>query len=447
MQDEFLAFAKENNLFERGDRILLGISGGVDSAALLDLLLKSKDKLKIEIFLAHINYGLRKEADKDNEFVRNLAKKYSLPLFEKKMHITGGNIEEKARDIRYSFFNEILAAKKLDKIAVAHQKNDLAETMLLNLLRGTGIDGLASMRAKSGNLIRPLLFASRREVEAYAQDNRTAYVVDKTNEDIAFRRNFIRHKIIPALEKINPDFIQTMAEENKIFQALLDSQNKEADAVFGRMARIHKQSVEISVRELSDLDPYLRSLVFRKAIKVVQGNLKGISSKNVCDLEKLSQKTSGTKEIHLPSGLKASRIYDKIIIEKGQKSLLKTPKKAKLVFGKETNFGSWQFTLAKTEKFSSAKDISLVQIDIQKTGALLIRCKRNGDKVAISGGKSKKIQDVFTDAKVPKTERDSYPLIVSEENEVVWVPRIRLSDNFKANSKTKNIVVIESKEI
>ena len=441
-----MLFAKENKLIKKGDKILLGISGGVDSVVLLDLFLKHKDKLKINILLAHVNYGLRKESDNDNQFVVDLAKKYDLPLFEKKVELHGGNFEEKARDIRYLFFNEVIAAKKLDKIAVAHQKNDLAETMLLNLVRGTGIDGLASMRVRSDNLVRPLLFASRKEVEAYARKNKISFVSDKTNEDIAIKRNFIRHKLIPELEKNNPGFIQTMAQENRVFQAIADSQNKMASKIFARIAKSRHQVAEIPLKELSKFDPYLRSLIFRKAIKEVKGSLRDISAKNIFDLEKLSQKTSGTKEIHLPSGLKASRIYDKIIIEKGQKSLLKTPQKAKLEFGEKVNFGKWQIKLAKAEKFSLISDISLVQIDIQKAGKLLVRSRLDGDRIAISASKSKKIQDIFTDAKVPKSARDSYPVIVNRENEVVWIPKLRLSDNFKANSKTKNIVVIESKE-
>ena len=138
---------------------------------------------------------------------------------------------------RYNFFNAIASKNGIDKVAVAHHKNDLAETMLLNLVRGSGIDGLASMQPKAGNLIRPLLFATRKEIENYAVKSKLAFVEDKTNKDIALSRNLLRRKVIPELEKINPKFIETMAGESNLLRQVADFQEKLAGEAFGKLAK------------------------------------------------------------------------------------------------------------------------------------------------------------------------------------------------------------------
>ncbi len=444
MTDKFLAFVKANKLIEGGDRILLGISGGIDSATLLDLLLKSRDKLKIEISLAHLNYGLRKESDSDHRFVKDLAAKNNLQLFERKVKLSGGNIEEKARDARYNFFNAIASKNGIDKVAVAHHKNDLAETMLLNLVRGSGIDGLASMQPKAGNLIRPLLFATRKEIENYAVKSKLAFVEDKTNKDIALSRNLLRRKVIPELEKINPKFIETMAGESNLLRQVADFQEKLAGEAFGKLAKKKGGMIELSAKELSALDPYLQSLIFRKTILNARGDLKDISSKNILDLMRLCRTSSGTKSLSLPLGLKATRIYDRIVLAPKQKSLSKPHRKVRLEFGKKENFGAWQLFLEKSEKSQPVSGISLVRINIEKTGKLLVRSRQAGDRIAINKNKTKKIQDIFTDAKIPRQERDAYPIVVNEKNEVVWVPHLRLSSAFKADEKTQNIATIEA---
>lgn len=441
MLDKFLAYSKESNLIERDDSILIGVSGGVDSVVLLDILSKLQKKLGIRLAIAHVNYGLRKEADKDNKFVKDLAKKYELPFFEKKVKLSGGNIEEKARNIRYDFFHEICEQEKMDKIAVAHHKNDLVETFFLNLSRGSGLTGLVSMKPKNGNLIRPFLFATRKEIENYARDNRLKFVEDVTNKDLTIKRNLIRHKVIPEFEKTNPDFVLTLTQEIQNLREADDVISSIAKKHYKKMAKEAKDSVSFSVMELVKINPYLQSEVLREAVRYVKGDLKNVSRKNIEDMQKLLKKTNGTKEMHLGEGLIVRRTYDKLEVRKEAKSPAEKPKIIRLKMGEEAFFGSWRLFLGKQMRKNTHDGKNLVFLDIKKTPTLRVRCRKTGDRVSIGGGGTKSLQDVFVDAKVPREMRDSYPIVVSAKDEVIWIPGIRFNPEYKSN---KDLVSLEA---
>lgn len=209
-------YAFQNNLWARGSKIVLGISGGPDSVCLLDILAKLAKKYDFQLHIAHVNYGLRgKESEKDEIFVKKTGKKYGIEvnvLLPKKSQYKG-NLENSLRDIRYNYFEEIRKKKKFDFIAVAHNCDDQAETVLMRIIRGSGLNGLSAMKAKSGHVIRPLLKTSRKEIMAYLKQNKLKYRIDKSNNDIKFKRNKIRHKLIPYLEKnFNPRIKKTLSE-------------------------------------------------------------------------------------------------------------------------------------------------------------------------------------------------------------------------------------------
>lgn len=444
MIDRFSVFIKENKLISKNDRVLVGVSGGVDSVVLLDILNHLQKKLGIQLAIAHVNYGLRHEADGDNELVRDLAEKYGFPLFEKKVKLTGSNIEEKARDIRYGFFNEVLEQEKMDKIAVAHHKNDLVETFFLNLSRGSGLTGLVSMKSKSRDLIRPLLFATRKEIEEYANNKKLKYVEDVTNKDLKLKRNLIRHKVIPEFEKMNPDFVQAIAHEIEDL--------READKVISGITEKHykkiikeaKGSASVSVQALTQPNPYLQSEILRKAVAYVKGDLKDISRQNIEDILKLTKVVHGTKKAMLPQGLLVRRIYDKLEIRKKAKSPMQKPKSIRLEMEKEAVFGEWRLFLGKSEVKNIKQSKNLVFLDIQKTPTLRVRCRKIGDRIAISSGKTKSLQDVFVDAKIPRDERGSYPVVVNVKDEIVCIPSLRVNPDYKAVENNKYLVSLEA---
>ena len=213
MENQFLKrienFIADYSLISMHDRIVLGVSGGADSVALLEVLNELKDKYSLRLFVVHVNHGLREEAKEEAKYVEALCKERDIPFYlfnenvkelSEKMMI---GIEEAGRFIRYESFEKVSKEVNADKIAVAHNTNDLSETMLFNLFRGTGVKGLASISPKRGNSIRPLLCVQRNEIEEFLKERKVSFCVDKSNYSNEYSRNRIRHNVLPQLKSIN----------------------------------------------------------------------------------------------------------------------------------------------------------------------------------------------------------------------------------------------------
>jgi len=208
------------NLIEKGDKILIGFSGGVDSVVLSYLMYKLKDALGIEIGLTHFNHHLREDADEDEAFCIDFAKSLKLPIYVESFDIKSlkGNIEENARKKRYEFLQKTSKKEGYNKIATAHHLDDLAETMILWFVRGGGLKGLSGFKAYKENIIRPLITATKDEIRAFAKEQHLSWKEDYTNYDETISRNLIRHKVIPILKKINPNFLSTVLQESIVLQ-------------------------------------------------------------------------------------------------------------------------------------------------------------------------------------------------------------------------------------
>lgn len=215
---EVLKFIRKYNMYSPGDKVLLGISGGRDSMVMLDIMYKLKDILKIEIGVAHFNHSLRKEADSEEEFVKNETLKRKLPFYSKKEDVKGYakehkiGIEEAARTLRYSYFKRILEKENYNKIAIAHYSRDLSETVVYRLIKGTGIYGIGGLLPINENVTRPILILNFENLEKYVTINNVNYVIDQSNFDTKYTRNKIRHKILPYFKEINEEY------ENAIFR-------------------------------------------------------------------------------------------------------------------------------------------------------------------------------------------------------------------------------------
>lgn len=301
------------SLFKKGDKILLAVSGGPDSTALLDIFSKLKKKYALELAIVHVNYGLRgKDSQKDEEFVRKLAEKYGFKIFV----LCPGRAQKKVsenylRDIRYTFFEKVRKENNFDHIAVAHTLDDQAETYLMRLIRGAGLQGLAAMRHKNQHLIRPLLAIERKEIIAYLKENKLKYRIDKTNQESVFTRNRIRRQLIPYLEKnFNPSIKKTLfAEAISIAAdyALLSELTEKAGRQFQE---------EISVSKLLKLHPALQRMILRRAIRDRKGDLKDINIGHLEEILKAAKSTKGKRQIVIVKGLKIRRIGDRLNIEK-----------------------------------------------------------------------------------------------------------------------------------
>ena len=258
MLRRFIKYIEDNKLFSPGDTILAGVSGGIDSVVLLDLL----DKAGYSVGLAHCNFRLRaSDSDADEALVESLARKYDKPLYKKSFDTkeyakeNGVSIEMAARELRYNWFEEIRSKHHYNWIAVAHHRDDQLETFFLNLARGTGLSGLTGMRPVNNKVVRPLLFASRKEIEQYRFENHLEFREDASNESLEFQRNKIRHKVIPLMEELNPSFRDGLIKTMANLQDVNKIQLLEIDHTWERVAIRKGKDYYISIDELKLLDP------------------------------------------------------------------------------------------------------------------------------------------------------------------------------------------------
>lgn len=315
----------EHRLIEKNDKVILGLSGGHDSTALLDVLSKLKKELGFELILVHVNYGFRgKDSDRDEEFVRKLAKKYKEKIYVKKLEnksykLKPVNLEDYFRQIRYDFFEEIIKLEKAQKIAVAHHLNDQIETILMFFLRGSGPTGLAGMEYKRDRIIRPFLDITREEISQYLKENKLKWHLDITNEDTAYRRNKIRHKLIPFLEKeFNPNLKNTLKMTAQIMRENNEAMNNIFNKIYYKIVSdmqlsAGKVQLFINLKKFLDLDTAFKRMVIFRIWSDFGQNRKKLSFVFIEEILKMIKegKPGAIKNL---GNLQIIKKYDKIII-------------------------------------------------------------------------------------------------------------------------------------
>lgn len=342
VEEKFLDTIKNNNLINSGDKIVVGVSGGPDSLTLLTLLNKYKSKFNYEIIVAHVNHLIRKDSTDDEQFVENYCKKNGIKFYCKRVNVQEiakqqkKGEEEVGRNERYKFFDEICEKENANKIAIAHNMNDNAETMLLNLIRGTGLNGLEGIQPSQYNnrFIRPLINCNRNEIEDFCKENNLEPRIDSTNKENIYKRNIIRNKLIPFLKELNPNIIETLSRTSVIIAENNEFIQKEAQKNFNKIAELKSNKisnkinnkinniinnkisnncdtkereatncskksnlVEIDVKEFNKMPIAMRKAIIQLSIEKLNGNIKNISKKNIDDIIKLAENNIGNKYI------------------------------------------------------------------------------------------------------------------------------------------------------
>ncbi len=300
------------DLWNNDSKIILGVSGGPDSACLLDIFCRLKEKYPLELAIAHVNYGLRgADSEKDEEFVRKLAEKYALKIHILKPAVHSKiNLEEKLREIRYDFFEKMRQENGFDLIAVAHNSDDQTETFLMRVLRGSGLAGLGAMRHKNGKIIRPLLSISRQEILEYLKERDLRHRTDKTNKTDLFLRNKIRNKLIPYLENnFNPNIRKTISDATISIAEDYSLISETAEKFF-------MKNKDLSVKKLSRLHPSLLKQVLLRAAKRIDPDMKDIEAGFVEEMTKIVRSTKNKPQIVVSKRLKLTRKGDKVTISK-----------------------------------------------------------------------------------------------------------------------------------
>lgn len=307
LEEKFLKTIKEENLIQKKDKIVVGVSGGPDSITLLECLNKYKEKLEIEIIVAHINHLIRKDSTEDEQYVENICKKMNIKCYIKRENVL--NIaknekigtEEAGRKVRYKFFDEILKKEKANKIAIAHNMNDNAETILLNLLRGTGLNGLEGIQPMEYNkYIRPLINISRKEIEEYVEKNELKPKIDYTNKENIYKRNKIRNELLPYLKKINPNIVESLSRLSKIVKEENTYIKKETEKIYNNIKIKDEKNlgkIELDIKEFNKLEIAIKKNLIIKCIEETIGDSRNIEKINIDDIIKICSNNIGNKYI------------------------------------------------------------------------------------------------------------------------------------------------------
>lgn len=458
--DKVRSTINKYNLLQEGDKVVLGLSGGPDSVCLLHILKQLESEYKICIYAAHLNHQIRGiEAQMDAMYISNLCDSLGVKFFVKSIDVpkycneNGLSIEEGARKLRYEMFYEIKEKTNSNKIAVGHNINDQVETILMRMMRGTGLQGLKGIDHKRDDvIIRPILDINRSDIEKYCEEHNLNPRIDSTNLENIYTRNKIRLDLIPYMkENFNENIVEAIARMGNNLKSDSDYIEQEALKMFNEVSKTNDDSIEINLDKYSNLHISIKSRIIRSAIKYILGDTNFVDQKHIEDVFELENDKKIDKHIVLPRGLFVYRkkntllLTNKEIIHEEIEFSYKLPKEG---FVKIKELGLCVETqVISIERFRSMKvDKSSKGFDFDKfKGGIVVRSRKSGDKIKLSGG-SKKIKDLFIDLKIPREERCTIPLIADDES-IACVGNYRFSENHKIDINTKEVLKVSFKKL
>jgi tRNA(Ile)-lysidine synthase len=441
---------KKYQMISKGDKVLVGFSGGPDSVALLCALNELKTQLGIKIYALHINHQLRaKAADEDEKFARGFCKAKRIKIrcvrinvfeYAKKNKMS---IEEGARVIRYEYLEKEVKRIGGNKIAVGHNANDNTETVILNLVRGAGLAGLSGIPPVRDKIIRPLIETNRKEILSYLKNIKSNFCHDLTNIELGYRRNFVRHKIVPGLEKINPNLIETILRTSQIIRDTNQCIIKMCEQV--KKDVLVKTSSNLIGVDIEKLLSY-NVLIRREIIKQM---LPKMEFEQIEKVIALAKKSSGTK-LELSDNWLAWREYNKIFIGFKKQNAgefinqswqVNIGKKISIPeIGMEIITKSFKGQSLQVKKYN---DNNYALFDKSKINLpLSLRMRRAGDRFIPFKGKETKLKDIMINDKIPTRARDRLPLLCDEKN-ILWIIGSRRSNFGLINNKTKEILEVK----
>ena len=449
-------YIKKQELLKSGDRVIAGVSGGADSMCMLLILLSLKQELDIDIIVAHVNHGIRgEEAKRDADFVEAFCADKGLTFELANADIpriakeTGTTSEEAGRNYRYSFFCELAEKYRAEKIAVAHNSDDNAETVLFNIFRGSGIGGLKGIlpkRSISGKdskytLIRPVLALSRAEIEEGLKEAGQDFCTDRTNSEDTYARNRLRNTILPmARDNINTNVYGHIESLSRQAASVYDFIEQETDKYASCINPVtdedgSKTGVSIDIPSTVKLHRVLKQSLIRRAFEMVSGRLKDVEETHIEAIEDLINKQSG-KRISLPYDITATRVYDSIILSsEGSFETLDNVSDHGI---------TWEICNREDLTIEIPKEQYVKWFDYEKTGDdLEVRTCRDGDYLLIGKeGHKKSLSRFMIDNKIPLQERDKIPLLATGSH-VLWVVGYRQDDSCFVTASTKRVLVVK----
>jgi tRNA(Ile)-lysidine synthase len=488
-----LAMQRAQETFRPGDRVGVAVSGGADSVALLLLLLELQKEFGIVLNVVHFNHKLRgKASDADEKFVEKLAAKHGLPFHAGRAEVTAkakrekANLEDAARRARYSFFEELVAAGKLDLIAVAHTADDQAETVLAHILRGTGLAGLGGIYPCVGHVVRPLLVVRRAELRAYLKSRKQAWREDATNRDTTKMRARIRKKLLPLLERQFQrgvvEHLATLAEFARRDEALL---NEIVEERFNQIVEKGGDAAELALSDLMgakkeektgadyaekmmapaerDAIDALRRRLIRRCVREVKKNEGQLTAQHVDAVLVLAAHGLNGKALELPGGVEVRREHETLVFISRHRDAIKRREKKESVkeyeykidsLGESANVSvkelgcAFRFTAIDwPSKREETSEIRTVLDRDQLRFPLVLRNWRPGDKLHPLGrGSARKLKRLLSEKRISRWERDGWPVLTSG-GVLAWARGFPVAAEFAANERTRTGIVIAEKNL
>ena len=496
LETKVLDFIERYSLISPEEIVVIGVSGGADSVCLLHVLAKYRKRLGAELHVAHLNHLLRgAESEADAEYVSNLVDSLGIPITIDKRDVAAYkierncSIEEAARELRYAFFGRVAKEVGAKRIAIGHTMDDHVETILMHILRGTGINGLCGLapcspmaydrqemsssaettsiaKGQQGNrlVIRPLLNINREETTIYCHEHQLDPRIDSSNLSLSFFRNRLRLQLLPLLRQYNPSLDQALlrladiAKEDKAFI------EQQASELWDEVARQENNTIYLDKKHLASLPIALQRQLLRAAMTKLVGDARDIEANHIEAARNLINKPAG-KRISLPHGFICQRGYDEIVIASTTKQsqlppcpFPPLPIEVPLKVPGKTVFPGWKVTASivreRTDSPSSGDAPStnektyrgnlVTDFDLHKTGTkLFIRQRRPGDRFQPLGlSMPKKLYEFMIDAKIPHSWRGHIPIVCSPQ-QIIWVVGWRTDDRVKVTEATKEILRLE----
>lgn len=440
------------NMIKHGDRVIVAVSGGPDSVCLLDIMYELKKKLGIELVVAHFDHGLRPDEDKaETGFVESLAVSLNLPFESKRadpnMDIGGASVEERARNARYQFLEEVKNRFSAEKIAVGHNLNDQAETVLIRLLRGSGPLGLAGIPpCRDNEIIRPLIEVTRGKIESYLKHKGLIYVTDPSNLETRYFRNKVRLELLPQLKKYQPRIVELLGQTADVMrndEAWLTDKAEEWIKVATQAC--NDEEIQIPLSSFIMLPESLKNRVIRYSLKKTGGSLRRVSLRHIEAINKMAVGEKPQALVNLPNSVTARKVYDRLVFtaakDKGPEDFcyfLDGP-------------GTFELTaLGRTISLEELEKVPLSDIEASQWTAylnadhlsypLMIRNFRPGDKFIPFGMRGhRKIKNFFIDLKVPSKDRAQTPILIHRDAPI-WVCGLRIDNRFKVTPDTRKVL-------
>jgi len=445
-EQKVLKFIDDNALIHKGDKIVVSLSGGPDSVFLLRFLKKYQKRLSVSLYAFHLNHLLRgKDASLDEDFCKQLCLSLNIPFFSVRKNVKQFarkkkiSIEEAGRVLRYSELGKLLKQINFNTIATAHNCDDNAETVLLNLIKGTGLKGISGIPVKRDNIIRPVLVLPKREILKYLDLKKIKFRIDNTNFQVDFERNFIRHILLPLIRsKLNPSVDNAIFNSSRNFKSLYSYLLTSTDELF-KDIDIKDSALNIPLNKLLQLNDDLLTFSLKE---LVERNFSAnLTFKDISSLKSLISKQTG-RSINLSSGLTAYKERNKLIIKEICNSSVYNKKDIKINIGEEKSFENYTLSIkpagVASVSLGKGKSREFISADHILNNKFVVRNWKDGDKFFPLGMKgTKKISDFLNELKI-ESHKKKNQLLLLNGNKIVWVIGYRLDDRFKITKNTKN---------